>query len=125
MIALFFLAPQMRPSTPLPVGMEAPVNSYFECVHRGFRVEIERRWLTSQAMPNGQVVMGKAIAACSEARARAIAASEAALRSVRGFESPGTRRAFVRERFDSLDALARWNVSPEGDPDNGTEDAQN
>jgi hypothetical protein len=126
MIIVLALAAQLNPS-PLPMEMEAPVTLYSECVNRNFTADIERSWGSKgeKTEASGPKLINDAITACADTRFRAIALSERALEKARGFEEPKRRRAFVEDRFEQLDALLRWNVSPEGDPDNWSSDAQN
>jgi hypothetical protein len=111
--------------TPLPREMEATLDPYTACVHRRFVADIERLVAANAvASSDSSEIMNGAIAACVGERGRAISLSEQALESVRGFEDADARRAFVREKFDSLDELFRWSITPEGDPDNWTPDAE-
>ena len=121
---LMSLALQALPASPLPHPMEAPVNAYVECVTGRFmgrfdRLEAQR----AEALPEASTVMENAIEACAQDRARALARSERALRAMRGFERPDARLLFVQERFDFVDAMMRWSVTAEGDPDNWNPDA--
>ena len=109
------LAAQMLLSTPLPAEMEGTLTPYAECVNERFVGAIGQ----SVGRPKvGRKIMDKAIASCSKERAHALQLSERALESAAGFQNIDKRRAFVRERVNSLDSMLRWSVTPEGDPDN-------
>ena len=119
------LLAQLLASGPLPSAMEAPVNLYVECINRHFVSDLERRQKAGGEDGSiGPKIMDGAIAACSDVRLEAIAASNRALQREARFKEAAFRQAFVEERFNALDALSRWAVSPDGDPNNWSSDVK-
>lgn len=112
MLALFLLL-QAFPVTPLPAQAEPAVERYASCIFGTF--EVNEAATKSRTQSERQ--MKKAFDGCAQTRATSIRDAEQALRDVPGFSDSERRRAFVYERFNGLDTIARELAAGGLDPD--------
>ena len=104
----------------LPSAIEPMVNKYGECIFPVVNslVADVRRKLTSKRI-------NQALASCATVKTATIASADAALANAPIFADEPYRKAYIKERFDSLDNLVRDMALGRNDPDDRKSNAPN